>query len=34
MIAGDSQRVYEVLQAGIATAEHAAFKAELARVKR
>lgn len=34
MIAGDSQRVYEVLQAGIATAEHEAFKAELARVKR
>lgn len=33
MIAGDSQRVYQVLQAGIASAEHAAFKAELARIK-
>lgn len=33
MIAGDAQRVLEVLQQGVATAEHAAFKAELAKLK-
>jgi Uma2 family endonuclease len=34
MIAGDDQGIYRVLQQGLATPEHAAFKAELARRER